>query len=88
MQRLFNAVKSQLNHKAVSVDRAVAFNSAATQSAKPHPKREDFFLRLENGAFPKLVSDCLYESPFTRAKNLIRRIARKLMRTLNFRRTP
>ena len=87
-QRLFNAVKSQLNYKAVSVDRAVAFNSAATQSAKPHPKRKDFFLRLENEAFPKLVSDCLYESPFTRAKDLIRRIARKLMRTLNFRRTP
>lgn len=83
--RLFEAVKEQLKYKSIDLESAVAANSAAITSAKPHKNREGFFLHLEKEPFPKLISHCLHESPSTRAKNLIIRVLGKLNRTLNVR---
>lgn len=86
-RRLFEAVQNEMNYRSVSADSAVAFNSAATTSVKQHPKREYFFLNLDKESFPKLISDCLYEFPCIRVKNLIKRVLRKIKRTLNIGRT-
>ncbi len=76
--RLFDELKEQLRYKVVDLESAIAANSAATKSAKPHPKREHFFLCIDKEPLLKLISDCLYESPLLRAKKLIVRIFRKI----------
>lgn len=85
-QQLFEQVKAHIKYRQVDLDRAIEGNSPAVCSVKPHHNREKFFLAFEREPFPELVSKCLYQSPYVRAKGLLKRLASKLKRTLNFRR--
>lgn len=75
--KLWDAIRERLTIIPVDIQRALENNPSAYSSSKPHPKRNEFFERLKNDNFEKLVSELLFEK--TESRYSIRKLFKKIM---------
>lgn len=73
---LWNLITNNLNIVPVDSDEALAKNPSALYSSEPHPKRNEFFARVETADFEKLVSELFFGKAERRysIRNLLRKI--------------
>jgi len=75
---IFNKIKERTIHKAVDINKAIAYNPPATKSVKYAPKRKIFFKNLEKVPFDRLVEKCTYVELNSKLFNLTYKKLRKL----------
>lgn len=62
-ESLFNEIKNNLEYEDTSLDDAIRYNTAYTQSARMDKNRDSFFENIENMEFDKLVKKYTYKRP-------------------------
>ena len=77
---LFETIKERLVYQQVDLNQAIQYNTAATCSVVPHPKRDEFMAYImKNGSWETLQR--FLQPPVTvRIKNIAKKILRKIMR--------
>jgi len=75
---MFDIIKKHMIYKVADIHQAVSYNSAAIQSVKYNPKREDFLKELGSLDFDKLVKKYCNTSIPIRIKRKIISILKKL----------
>lgn len=76
----FAAVSGRLVYQETDLNKAIRYNTAATEAVKVHPKRAGFFKRIDTEPFDKAVAICIKESLPMRIKNLMYRVRAKFVR--------
>ena len=77
---------SKLDYNETTLEQALRHNPAYHRSVVPHPKREEFFNRLEEtDSINDLINDCLRLTLKQRLKMLLSRCKRLVKRILTFR---
>ncbi len=77
---LLDEVYTKLQLRETSVQLALHENSSAILSSVCHPKRDKFFLRINQKSFEKLVRNCTKEKFSIRLKNKIKGGLRRILR--------
>ena len=71
---IFEEIKNNIEYKKINCDDMVKYNPGFISSAKPYPRREDFFKRYQNENLNKLISTLLNE------KTLAVKVFRKIIK--------
>lgn len=77
-QTMFEKIKDKIISKEVDINQAVYFNSAAIKSVKLNPNRENFFEKLDELDFDKLVDRCCTDKLQLRIKRKIKSIVNNI----------
>lgn len=75
---LWKEIQNEFHHHPFDPQQAIASNPSAEVSSAPHPRREDFFARLDNEPVDSLIWDCL--EPKTQKTSLLRRALGRIRR--------
>lgn len=77
-RNIFEQIKKSIEYKEVDINQAVGYNTSAIVSAEQNPKRQDFFLRLNEIPFDRLVKKYSSDSIYFRMRRKVRTIIGKV----------
>jgi len=77
-RNIFEQIEKNIEYKKVDINQAVGYNTPAVVSAEQNPQRQDFFLRLNEIPFDRLVKKYCPDSIFFRMRRKIRTIICKV----------
>lgn len=79
---MLEEIKDRILCKAVDINQAVSYNSAAIKSVEYNPKRESFFEELDNLPFDKLVKKYCTDKMSVRTKRKIKSIVSIILKKI------
>lgn len=78
-QKIFDAIKSNLNYKPTAIDDAVKYNSAMISSVKPAKKQKQFWVDIKNKSFNKLEKKYCKPVKVSKLRIILSKIKRKIL---------